>query len=500
MGTTTPYIATSRRRQTKAYAAADGGANHCKPQDGSLQERKRREIHLWTDEQFAEFSWAVNQLKSRPGTSYPTSYDSFPVVHPNGHRPNNGPLFLPWHRRFLHDFETRLQVEADNCELTVPYWNSHLEAGDIWGSVVWNANRYGGKVQYTPPSAATGWMEEFAIPNSEKCEDILDLGFTQIKNVDYCVTDGVAGGWDHPGGFGCTGKCVHRRPGSGRLNSFASVVAYLERTTKFESMNQWLDGQHAAMHASIVGGDMGNVNDSPIDPVFFLHHGLVDRLFGWWQEYHTVKGSTPTNTCDDCNRVLPFFNQQYTDWMGQFDTQRNCIPLPASNPTSCLSYVGHALEGSVTFSLAQAELGNGPGASVCEAHMEMLLQGSCREGIELDSIENTCPCPGAVLRDGCTNWIRSMTDMSQAEVDAKTKMCISTLEETVIHPEDSRPLTTAVTTEEKKLCIRCNFKCNGTPLPAGGESGVVKTVAEEAPGTVSSVDASFVDRLTALIR
>jgi tyrosinase len=476
------------------YAAADGSANHCKPQDGSLHARKRREIHLWTDEQFAEFSWAVNRLKSRAGLEYPKTYDSYATTHPNGHIPNRGPLFLSWHRRFIQDWETQLQVEADNCELTIPYWNSHLEAGDIWASVVWNANRYGGKVQYTAPSAATGWMEEYSIPISEKCEDVLDLGFTQIKNTDYCVTDGIAGGWDHPGGFGCTGKCVHRRPGNGRLNSFASVVAYLEGVTKYEDMDSWVDGQHAAMHASIVGGDMGNINDSPIDPVFFLHHGFVDRLMAWWQEYHTVKGATPTNDCADCNRVLPFYNQPYTDWIGQFDTTMNCIPLPASKPTTCISYVGHALEGTVTFSLAQAKLGNGPGTTVCESHMDMLLQGRCREGIELQSIENTCPVPAAVLRDGCTNWIRTMTDMTREQVAAKTQKCISTMEETVIEPEDRRPLTDAVTTEEKLLCVRCNFKCNGVALPPGGESGVVADAEGTEPG------ASFVDRLTAVLR
>jgi len=495
LGSTTAYVPSARRRAKKVYAAADGSATHCKPRDGSLQRRERREIHLWSDEQFAEFSWAVNLLKSRSGTEYPKTYDSFASQHPNGHLPNRGPLFLPWHRKFLQDFETALQVEADNCDLAVPYWNSHLEAGDLWGSVVWNSNRYGGRVEYTPPSAATGFMDEFKIPNAEKCEDILDLGFVQIKNVDFCITDGISGGWSHPGGFGCTGKCVHRRPGSGRLNSFASVVAYLERNEKFETMNQWLDGQHAAMHASIVGGDMGNVNDSPIDPVFFLHHGFVDRMFAWWQEYHTLKGGAPTATCDDCARTLPLYNVPYTDWMGQFDTNLNCIPLPASNPNSCISYVGHHLEGTVTFSLAQQKLGQPTGTSVCEAHMDMLVQGRCSEGIELESIENTCPCPGGVLRDGCTNWIQTMTDMSREQVEHKTAQCIETLEETVIKPEKDRPMAKAVTTEESRLCIRCNFKCQGAPMPPEGESGV-----EVGDSSLSQEDSSFVDRLTALIR
>jgi len=460
----------------------------------------RREIHLWTDEQFAEFSWAVNRLKSRPGVEYPTSYDSFAARHPQGHLPNRGPLFLPWHRRFLHDFETSLQVEADNCELAVPYWNSHLEAGDIWGSVVWNSNRYGGRVEYTPPSAATGFMDEFKIPNAEKCEDILDLGFVQIKNVDFCITDGVAGGWTHPGGFGCTGKCVHRRPGAGRLNSFASVVAYLERNEKFETMNQWLDGQHAAMHASIVGGDMGNVNDSPIDPVFFLHHGFVDRMFAWWQEYHTLKGGAPTATCDDCERTLPFYNEPYTDWMGQFDAQKNCIPLPASNPTSCISYIGHHLEGTVTFSLAQQKKGHPAGTSVCEAHMDMLLQGRCREGIELDSIENTCPCPGQVLRTGCTNWIRTMTDMSREQVETKTQQCIEMLNVTVIAPEAGKKTVTAVTTEEARLCVRCNFKCNGAALPPGGESGMEEAKAPSSLQVAEKEAEGLMARLWAAVR
>ena len=44
-----------------------------------------------------------------------------------------------------------------------------------------------------------------------------------------------------------------------------------------------------------VGGDMGP-GTSPNDPVFYLHHCNVDRLWALWQHAHPASGYLPVAT------------------------------------------------------------------------------------------------------------------------------------------------------------------------------------------------------------
>jgi tyrosinase len=50
-------------------------------------------------------------------------------------------------------------------------------------------------------------------------------------------------------------------------------------------------GAHAAVHIAI-GGTM-NSSSSPADPIFFLHHANLDRIWAEWQQQNP--GSNPTN-------------------------------------------------------------------------------------------------------------------------------------------------------------------------------------------------------------
>jgi tyrosinase len=61
-------------------------------------------------------------------------YDDFVQVHKNAMMgpdmimpmPHGGPLFFPWHRVLLRQFELALQSAADNPDITIPYWDWDL--------------------------------------------------------------------------------------------------------------------------------------------------------------------------------------------------------------------------------------------------------------------------------------------------------------------------------------------------------------------------------------
>lgn len=54
-------------------------------------------------------------------------------------------------------------------------------------------------------------------------------------------------------------------------------------------------GLHSAGHFA-VGGDLGDIYSSPADPVFYLHHAMLDRVFWLWQALHPEQADTVAGT------------------------------------------------------------------------------------------------------------------------------------------------------------------------------------------------------------
>jgi len=70
---------------------------------------------------------------------------------------------------------------------------------------------------------------------------------------------------------------------SSQLPTQADLTAVNSRTT-FPSFQTGLESMHAGVH-NAVGGDMAGAG-SPTDPVFFLHHANIDRIWSKWQKKH----------------------------------------------------------------------------------------------------------------------------------------------------------------------------------------------------------------------
>ncbi len=75
------------------------------------------------------------------------------------------------------------------------------------------------------------------------------------------------------------------------------VQAVLARTA-FTGFQRDLEAVHGGVHNAI-GGDMMTAH-SPADPIFFLHHANVDRLWVQWQatqaKAHNAKAKPPNPT------------------------------------------------------------------------------------------------------------------------------------------------------------------------------------------------------------
>ena len=73
------------------------------------------------------------------------------------------------------------------------------------------------------------------------------------------------------------------------------VTNTLAQTT-WNNFRTSLEGIHNAVHGR-VGGNMGGAG-SPQDPVFWLHHAFVDKIWADWQKINTGAAASPSNLSD----------------------------------------------------------------------------------------------------------------------------------------------------------------------------------------------------------
>ncbi|GAA2256794.1 tyrosinase [Streptomyces ruber] len=183
------------------------------------------------------------------------------------------PSFLPWHRRYLLEFEAALRRVDDS--VTVPYWDWTRDRTTT--SVPWTADLLGGngrrsdrQVTTGPFAYATGdWTIRVGVTDVEYLTR--DFGHPQQPvdlptrgELDAALADPVydSAPWDSTSREGFRNKLEGW--GSGRGS--ASWRAH-------NRVHRWVGGH-------MVGG--ASVND----PVFWLHHAFVDLQWTLWRRRH----------------------------------------------------------------------------------------------------------------------------------------------------------------------------------------------------------------------
>ncbi|KAL7269177.1 hypothetical protein RUND412_008168 [Rhizina undulata] len=183
-------------------------------------------------------------------------YDDFIKLHQlrNDYVHGDG-VFLPFHRLLMHAHEHALRTE---CGYTgaQPYWAEARDTGKFNESVVFfDTVNFGGNGNGT-------------------------------DGVAGCVTDGPFANMTlHIGpGTNDTDHCLKRQfsETASLWSSQVYIDACMANTTYADAWQCMNDKIHQGTHGG-VGGQMADVATSP-DPVFFLHHTFLDRVWWQWQE------------------------------------------------------------------------------------------------------------------------------------------------------------------------------------------------------------------------
>lgn len=221
---------------------------------------RKNQSRLTKDEK-SRFVAAVKELKASG------VYDRYVSIHRRAMmdvRPDpahGGPAFLPWHREYLWRFERELQ-KVDPT-VTIPYWN-------------WVRDRSPGAMPFTPDFLGgngrrrDGMVTDgpFAYPTGEWTLRVRDM-----NRMPRFLARFMGSGMNLPTGRDIA-RVLRTKPFDTRPWDFGSDPR--------RSFRAALEDHHNAVHVW-VGGTMGMAT-SPNDPVFWMHHAMIDRLWAMWQK------------------------------------------------------------------------------------------------------------------------------------------------------------------------------------------------------------------------
>lgn len=251
----------------------------------------------------AAFVAAVLALKAAPSVAGTASrYDDFVQEHIDSMTGGNvwahqRPAFLPWHREYLRRYELALQEHDPN--VTLPYWDWTVD--NSAASSIWDADFMGGD------------------------------GTGADSRVEIGAFAHASGNWDLTLGPGPVylQREFGQRSGAGSLPTPTQVDNCLDQTpydaspwntTVAASFRNRLEGWTGAgsIHNRVhlwVGGAMLH-ESSPNDPVFWLHHCNVDRLWAQWQREHPAQVYHPQGVAGDTGPAGHNLNDSMQPWGG----------------------------------------------------------------------------------------------------------------------------------------------------------------------------------------
>lgn len=204
--------------------------------------RLRRNVRdmMPDDPDLVTFISAVAAMKNRTDRTSPLHYDVQAAIHQNCI--HSSPYFFPWHRAYLFYFERLCQQLSGRDHFALPYWD-------------WTSQRTIPCPFLDSKSALFDGSRNNALELDS--EEFDPAGIDEILDYDFARFAGDVR----------NGQCVAVYGGALEV------------------------GLHSRVHQK-VGGKMATPSTAAEDPLFWMHHANVDRLWSLWSQRHP--GCTPT--------------------------------------------------------------------------------------------------------------------------------------------------------------------------------------------------------------
>lgn len=257
----------------------------------------RKEVSQMTDAEIAAFVDTLIAMKNTPSAYFEevSAYDYFVMLHEAAFMcmqdkacPHQSSAFLPWHREMLRRFELEMQRVSGDPTMALPYWDWTNKASL---TRIFSPEFLGDSGQDDPD-------QEYVVQTSKFGEQ---AGLFKKVFVDFTDDE-----FDDVTGNTPTPDQIYLTRSVGGFGFKLPTEADMERVYAFEvydvgdcenddyrpSFRVFLEGggqdsdslMHNGVH-NFVAGDMAT-GTSPNDPVFYLHHCNIDRVWAVWQGIH----------------------------------------------------------------------------------------------------------------------------------------------------------------------------------------------------------------------
>jgi tyrosinase len=305
----------------------------------ALMVRVRKDAETLTEGEKTRFIRAFALLNQKDGYAFYKQFTDMHIANTDDeiHFYEN---FLPWHRLYLLNLERDLQ-EIDSS-VSLHYWRWDFPAPNLF------SENFAGKTMVTEEDENPGSVPTFSLSNPWR--NWKPPGSAQLLRSAFNWDLTINGGWD---------VLINRKaPEAYAINMGKGIYLNLfwdQNRPRGARPGYVFSSPHGGGHMSF-RGQISDIPSAPQDPVFFMLHSNVDRLWGLWQNYwdrfapedadtYSPQGLSP-------NRDLGFgaYSQQ-TQWPWNGDTQAprppqapygeyptaekgyNVLPKPTSQPT-----------------------------------------------------------------------------------------------------------------------------------------------------------------------
>ncbi|KAK8084161.1 Monooxygenase [Apiospora saccharicola] len=253
-------------------SAAALSPRQAKPSSGCSNPEKRVEFRTLDAAAQKQYTDAVMCMATKP-SGLPnlglntTLYDDFPYVHTHLNQIIHFcGMFLPWHRYYVQLYHDQLR----ECGYVGPmaYWDWTLDSADTAHSSIWSVVGGNGGTEKVEKTGDQEWMCLTDGPFKD-----LRPAYNQLEYAPHCLSRDFFDGKDRPGNMRGPAYNADELKFINGLTTYAEFRLYLESIP------------HGSIH-SAVGGQKGDMkpSSSPNDPLFFLHHANIDRLWSQWQQ------------------------------------------------------------------------------------------------------------------------------------------------------------------------------------------------------------------------
>lgn len=329
--------------------------------------RVRKEIRSLSPLELQRWRTAMTTMMTqRPANASfnppPSFWDLMVAVHiVLSSEAHDGAYFLPWHRYFLLYMENYIRANF-YADFALPYWDwsQFTDAPDPALSTVWGTEYLGGSNNSNNSNVGA------PIPN----------GPFMGMRTHYLDSHLIRRGFN-------VSTSGSMRP----LVNASTLEALIRR----EKEGNWTWGEfsdavetaHNQVHGDIAG-EMRFTATSPNDPVFYLHHAFIDKI--WWERQRLFDRNEygGTHTFSNRNTTLNTTMRLTVNVTSDFVFQYFNLPVNETFEQDCVTYERYVPKNAssnvlVPLPAMTGENGSGNETDICE-ETEMMSTERCRHG------------------------------------------------------------------------------------------------------------------------